>query len=298
VKVLSAALLAHYALDATTMAYGLDITRPDGRQYGFTSHDKAVTIGGLEYSTSRNIEITAIKHTSGLGVGNLELVALNDGTLFTTPDVLNGIWRNSRYRLFRYNWASPPSGSPESDAIDIRSVGVVGEVQLGEERTVAELRDLRQFFQQTVGEPFQKNCRARLGDANCRVDLGSPNNFTELRAVAAVTSNQVFSVAGLYAGGSPNVENWYADGEVAWIDGDNAGATTPVKASSVGGVITLKWPMWADIQAGDRFTITAGCDKTRDGDNGCRKFNNVLNYYGEPDAPGVDDLTQPVSVSV
>jgi uncharacterized phage protein (TIGR02218 family) len=296
-KVSPAAIFTHYEQDATTVSYGLKITREDGEVFAFTSHDKDVDgtnfSESVTYDSTRGLDITSIKHTAGLAVGNLQLTTLHDGSLFTTSDVLGGLWRNADYILFRYNWQRPQDGR------DILSTGTIGEIHLGESQLTVELRDLRQYLQQPVGEPSQKNCRYRLGDSRCLVDLGSPNNFTETGAVSSVTSNQIFTCATLSHGGSPSVSDWYGEGELTWITGNNAGMNVKVMHSSVGGLITLAWPMYADIQAGDSFTIIAGCDKTLDGTNGCkRKFTNVLNYGGEPHRPGVDDLTQAVSFGV
>jgi uncharacterized phage protein (TIGR02218 family) len=40
------------------------------------------------------------------------------------------------------------------------------------------------------------------------------------------------------------------------------------------------------IQVGDTFTYAPGCDKTRE--TCCNKFNNILNFRGFPDIPGMD----------
>lgn len=294
-KSLAAALSSHYGQDATTLAYGLKITRTDNQVFAFTSHDKNVdganfSESGVTYDATKGLEITSIKHTAGLAVGNLQLSTLHDGTLFTTSDVLGGLWRNAAFTLFRYNWQSP------SDGRDILLVGTLGECLISEGKVTVELRDLRQYLQQPVGSPSQKNCRYRLGDSRCRIDLGSPNLWTESRAVTAVTSRQVFSCSNLSHGGSPSIANYNAEGELTWVTGGNAGISVKVKSSELTGTITLAWPMYADIAIGDQFTITAGCDKTLET---CRdRFNNVLNFGGEPHRPGVDDLTQPVTISV
>jgi uncharacterized phage protein (TIGR02218 family) len=296
-KVSPAAILTHYEQDATTVAYGLKITREDGEVFAFTSHDKDVDGSNFSesvtYDSTRGLDITSIKHTAGLAVGNLQLTTLHDGSLFTTSDVLGGLWRNADYILFRYNWQRPQDGR------DILLVGTLGEILIGESQLTVELRDLRQYLQQPVGEPSQKNCRYRLGDSRCLVDLGSPNNFTETRTVSVVNSRQEFICSALSHGGSPSVDNWYAEGELTWNTGNNAGINVKVMHSGTGGLITLAWPMYADIQAGDSFTIIAGCDHTLDGVSGCKiKFANVLNFGGEPHRPGVDDLTQTPTFSV
>ena len=49
-------------------------------------------------------------------------------------------------------------------------------------------------------------------------------------------------------------------------------------------------PFVWDVQIGDTYEVIAGCTKRRSED--CRdKFDNVPNFQGEPDRPGVDQLT-------
>jgi uncharacterized phage protein (TIGR02218 family) len=48
-----------------------------------------------------------------------------------------------------------------------------------------------------------------------------------------------------------------------------------------------------NISAGDEFTIVAGCDKAS---RTCiEKFNNIINFRGEPDLPGMDKLLSTAS---
>ena len=77
---------------------------------------------------------------------------------------------------------------------------------------------------------------------------------------------------------------------LTWLTGGNAGLQAKVKSHTVAGVITLMLPMPSDPVAGDTFDIIAGCRKRLHED--CRdKFDNVVNFQGEPHLPGVDYLT-------
>jgi uncharacterized phage protein (TIGR02218 family) len=43
-----------------------------------------------------------------------------------------------------------------------------------------------------------------------------------------------------------------------------------------------------EVQVGDKLSIYAGCDKRRE--TCFTKFNNVINFRGEPDLPGLDAI--------
>jgi uncharacterized phage protein (TIGR02218 family) len=57
------------------------------------------------------------------------------------------------------------------------------------------------------------------------------------------------------------------------------------------GIVTLALPMEFPIVAGDTYTITAGCDKQF---GTCKaRYNNVVNFRGEPYIPGIDTVIKP-----
>lgn len=279
-----AALQTHYALPRTTLATALKVTRQPGTAYqqvfGWTTHDKDATVSGVEYTASPGLEITNLVVASGAAVGNLELTVLHDNNIFTTADLLNGIWRNAAFEIFRYNYESV------SDGRDVLMVGTFGEFEPRTNTLVIELRDLRQYLQQSVGSASSKTCRYRLGDSRCGVDLvGSPNSFVVSGVVTSVTSNQVFR---------DNVRaeaaDFFAEGIVEWIQGDNASIECKVQAYAADGTFTLDRQVFNAIQVGDVFIATAGCRKRLEED--CRdKFNNVLNFGGEPHRKGIDNIT-------
>lgn len=63
-----------------------------------------------------------------------------------------------------------------------------------------------------------------------------------------------------------------------------------MRTFALGGVITLSLPMLLTVAVGNSFSIVAGCRK-RLAEDCVAKFNNVLNFQGEPHLPGIDQLT-------
>lgn len=277
-----AGLAAHYALDATTLAYGLKIVRADAQVFGFTSFDRDQTISGVLYTTSPGLDVTGIAMSAALNVDNLELTTLDDGTVFTKADVFDGIWRNAAFTLFKYNWASL------ADGIDILLTGTLGEGELRRATVVFELRGLQQYLQQPVGDVSTPTCRARLGDARCRKDL------TAFRFVGTVTTaGQRTFIASAMAQAS----DYFTEGQVDWLTGANAGRTRRVKTHTVGGIFTVDIPMILAVAIGDTFRATAGCMHRLMQDCG-PKFDNVPNFVGEPHRPTLNDLTKPAEPNV
>lgn len=275
-KTLPVALAAHVAQGTTTLAHLLKITRTDGAVYAFTGASRSVTIGGVLYRAAPGLDVSSLSISAGLAVDNLELTTLDDGSTFSRIDVLGGVWRNAAFLISRYNWASPADGT------DPVMAGTLGDVQLRSGTIVAELRGLQQYLQQNLGSVTSKTCRARLGDSLCRVDL-APWSVTG--TVTAVSSGRVFTDAA-----RAEADGWFADGVLTFTSGACAGLRQKVKAIAAG-QITLSLPMLQAITVGDGYSLIAGCSK-RLTEDCVGKFDNALNFQGEPHLPGVDTLTK------
>ena len=277
-KTLPSALATHVALGTTTLAYLLKITRKDAQVFAFTSASVDAVVAGVTYRSSPGLDISSIVLSAGLAVDNLELTTLDDGSTFSRLDVLSGVWRNAAFLISRYNFASVADGTEPLLA------GTIGEVRLQQGSIVGELRGLQQFLQQPIINVTSKTCRARLGDALCSVNLAT---YTFTGTLTGVTSKQVIT-------DTARVEatDYFADGIFTFTSGNNTGLSGKVKTSAAG-VLTMMLPFLQTPLVGDTYSISAGCQK-RLAEDCIAKFNNVLNFQGEPHLPGVDTLLKPV----
>lgn len=279
-----AAITTHYNTRKTTMAHAIKITRTDAVVYGFTEHDVDDTVSGQLYSSRPGLQISSIVIAAGLATGNLKLTTLHDGSVFTTAEIHGKVWSNAAWSIIRYNWASL------SDGADTILSGTFGEVELGENEVEVELRDLRQYLQQPVGDVTSKTCRYRLGSTSANAGglclksiSGAP--WTVSGTLTGVTSNQVFQDTG-----RAEAADYFGEGQLTWTGGNNSGLTVKVKSFASGGTFTLSLPMLSTVQVGDTYTAVVGCRKRLEED--CRdKFANQLNFGGEPHAPGLNAIT-------
>jgi hypothetical protein len=87
-----------------------------------------------------------------------------------------------------------------------------------------------------------------------------------------------------------NFEAAYLDaGTITWDTGNNAGVSTEMKTyDPASSTVTTYLGMSMPTMIGDRFYYYAGCDKRRD--TCVKKFNNIVNFRGEPDIPGIDKM--------
>ncbi len=282
-KTIDAGLLAHYQQETTTVASFLKVVRADGETFGFTSTDQTITVSGLEYEPG--FDVSALSSAEGLNVDNLELTILPDleGGTVTRLDLLTGKWNKAFFEIFEANYMAP------ADGINVLKRGYTGEVRPSNGVYVIEFRSLSQLLQAQQGIVTSKNCRSRLGDVLCGVDLGP---FTETGSLTGVTSAQVVTDSA-----RTEDDDYYGDGTFECTSGDNAGYTRRVKTFAAG-VFTFDLPFPFAFLTGDDYTAIAGCRKRHertlenpDGISDCfDKFDNVLNFQGEPNLPGLDAI--------
>lgn len=87
--------------------------------------------------------------------------------------------------------------------------------------------------------------------------------------------------------GEVTLKNGQFVAEVVWLTGANAGRRMEIKEFS-NKQFTLVLPMPNNVTVGDTFNAIAGCDKTI---STCiAKFNNAVNFRGEPYVPGMDKM--------
>jgi uncharacterized phage protein (TIGR02218 family) len=282
-RTIPAGLLSHYALDTHTLATCITITRTDATVLRFTSLDVALVVSGNTYLPA-GLNVSGLASAAGLGVNNAELQVLPDDALgIVRTDLITGKWDHAAFSIFEVNYLNAAGG------INTLMAGTLGEVKPGRGLYTVELRSLAQALQQPVGFVTQKTCRYRVGDAaTCKQDMTA---FTHTGSVTTATSRQVFTDST-----KAQAAEYFAEGELTWTSGPNSGYRQKIKGFAAG-VFTLSLPAPFTTAVGNAFTAKAGCQKRLLED--CKtKFNNVLNFGGEPHLPGVDALIKPPVTSV
>jgi uncharacterized phage protein (TIGR02218 family) len=281
--VLPAGLQSHLDTGATTLCWCWRVTRNDGVAFGFTDHDRDLVFDGTSFEAASGFTGTEIAGAVGLNVDTLDVESAITSERLSEDDLAAGLFDNAPIEIFRVNWQ-------EVSQRVLMRYGNLGEVSRGQTHFKAEVRGLAHELQQPKGRIVQFACDADLGDQRCTVDLDLPA-FQGTGAVTAVADRRTFTVSGLGAFD----EDWFTRGLLAWTSGANAGRKAEAKLHSKrDGVVTLElWhAMSEEVDVGDGFIITAGCDKHF---KTCvAKFDNAVNFRDFPHVPGVDfALTYP-----
>lgn len=269
----SSNLTAHIAGEVTTLAVCWKLSLTDGSVLGFTDHTSDLTIDSVLYEAATGFSPTSIETKDKFAVDNLDVAGILDAAAITEADIMAGKYDFAGVEIFMVNVADLTQGRI------LHRRGWLGEVSVKNGQFIAEVRGLAQKLSQNIGELFSPTCRAVLGDGRCKLNLAG---FTAGGAVSTITSRQIF-----VSNAMTQAAGYFSGGEILWLTGANAGRRMEIKEFG-NKQFTLVLPMPNNIAAGDTFNAIAGCDKTF---NACySKFNNAVNFRGEPYVPGMDKM--------
>lgn len=140
------------------------MTRKDGVQKGYTSHDQGFTNGGQYFSPTNSFSGSASVSKNNLSVDNMTVLALC-GDDITDTDLRNGVYDNAKIELF---WCRPDK--PEWGRMDIQG-GTLGEIKIKGQEYEAELRSATQKLQQPFGRIYTTECDTHFGSPQCGVKV-------------------------------------------------------------------------------------------------------------------------------
>ncbi len=259
------------------------IVRRDGKRHGYTSHNKALSIGndtflpygGITPSQFRTDLKTEVASSQVLGVyGEI-----------TETDILSAQLDGAETTLFITSWRNPPNAVNTNTCL-ILTVGTLGKATLTDRQWEMEILSLEEKLSQNRRDRTQPTCRATLGDDRCQVVLGS---YQWRGEVTGVVQNRELStmVIGQSVFAKPGQDNFYNNGRIEFTTGAARGERAKILSHAQSQMNLLTRP-FNRIAVGDRFIVTVGCDKSLDE---CRvKFNNTDNFRGEPFVPGPNAL--------
>lgn len=274
-KPISINLANHIAQETTTLATCWKLVLTNGTVRAFTDYNEDIVVDGVTYLAATGFTRTAIATSADLAVDNVDIDGMLSSDAIAEADIMAGLYDFAAIEIFKVNYANVADG-----VLKLRR-GWLGEVSLTSGQFVAEVRGLAQSLSQSLGDLYSPGCRAKLGDAQCKIAMG---DFTDTGMVASVESQQVFAVSAL-----SQPAGYFSFGKLTFTSGGNAGLSMEVK-EYIPGRITLVLPMPYIIEAGDGFSVEAGCDKSFA--TCIARFSNAINFRGEPHVPGVDKMLE------
>jgi uncharacterized phage protein (TIGR02218 family) len=270
-------LAEHLSGYVTTVCYCWRMRLSDGSVFGFTDHDRTLSFGGTDFEPQSGFSASEARQSLGLATDTVDIEGALSSETITDEDIEAGRYDGARVERWLVNWCKP-------DDAALLQTYTIGKIRRADGAFRAELRNLTAEYDQPRGRYYRRLCSARLGDAKCGVDLDNPALNSSAIVVSAQAKN-TFLVSGLDGYSS----NWFANGELIWSAGSNAGLVqriTEHRKTLAGVRIVLEDAPGRSALAGDTFTATAGCDRAF---ATCKaKFSNFENFRGFPHLPGTD----------
>ena len=255
-----------------TLAFCWRLERRDGVTIGLTSHDRDLDIGHIRYRAAPGMTPSAIRSGITAEGSDTDLEGALAADAISESDLMAGRWDGASLELRLTEWEAP------GDLWLLLARGEIGSVARREGGFTAELAGAMAALKAPVAPSTSPDCRARLGDRQCRVDLAGRRGIVSVDGV----EDAVASISGLTAG-------IYGFGTLRWMTGANGGTVQAV-VDNDSGTVTLADPPPFAVEPGTLALLTQGCDRQLET---CRtRFDNVVNFRGEPYLPGTDLLTR------
>jgi len=261
-------------LDAelTSVAFCWRIERRDGVTIGLTSHDSDLATSEVVYRAKPGMVPSAIERRDPIKGGGMEISGALSSDAVTKRDLLEGRWDGAAVTVFAVDWRSP-------DDIQLLGSGRIGSVTLSNGGFAAEFHGAAVVFDRQASERTTPDCRARLGDARCRVPMAPRRRYA--RILSQDGRRLTLDV-------HEPVANAYGDGRLRWVTGANSGLEALIARSEGAELYLRRFPHHVD--PGAMVEIEQGCD--RQIETCAARFGNALNFQGEPFLPGMDLLTR------
>ena len=273
-RALPETLAAALATGVTTHCRCWLLTRRDGLRIGVTDHDGDIEIAAQRFEANGGFEASQIEARNALAPSGGEIAGLITSDRITEVDIAAGLYDGAEVRAYLVDWTAP--------ALDfLIDIAVIGEIRRQDDRFVAEIRNGLDALDEEQGRLYTATCDAELGDARC----GFPLDAAPYRVSGTVGS--ALGREGLISSDAATAETGlYARGRLVFTSGAAAGHGVTIKDHRPGGELLFWQALVVDIAPGDRFTLTAGCDKRF---ATCRNlFGNAANFRGFPFIPAPD----------
>ena len=283
-------MLATTAPCATMRCQCWKLTRRDGRVFAFTTHDQIVEFMGLEYMPCNSLVASAFESgviSSGGSVGDAEVNGILADESITEHDLASGLFDGALVEIWQVSWGDI------TDTPRRLAKGILGKTTQGGIRYTAELLSTgAKLSQRPLLDTVTPACRFRLGDGRCPVNLAALEVDSEVTGLLARNALQRNRFRQFVDSSLTEADGYFDFGRLTWTSGDNAGISSEVKSYDAGdNIITLWEIMPNEIQVGDEYTITPGCDGTRAAHTD--KFGlTMASFGGFPDIPGFDSMVQ------
>lgn len=253
--------------ETSTVVVCWKITRKDNTMLFFTNHSVDISIGNDIYISSNSLSPSEILNSNIPEQNSFDVDGIIDNEKITTEDLLSGLYDRAKIDLLLVDY-----NNTENNVL-LRS-GYINDIKISGNVFVAEIYNVLSAFNNALCNVYSMSCRANLGDKLCKIDLAQ---YTYSGKIEKVISKRIFFDSQISAN-----NGHYKFGLVTFSSGANKGLSFQI-ADHIRKEVVFTIEPYFPISVGDTYLMIAGCNKSIDA---CfNKFNNVVNFRGEPYVP-------------
>lgn len=278
----------------------LKLTTLTGVVWYWTTHNQQLVYNGNTYIPAPSLRLSASKAVAGAQEGSLDIAGTVESLVAdgpTYPMLAGGVIGGAELKIDVVDWRYPWAGTMNSQVYWLKHL------RWTDEQWSAECSSLMSRLQKPYALTYSRVCRHVLGDAQCGIALGTSDTAEgasgthnvkyEGVAVSGVTADKEtveFAASSI----TSTEDTWWQYGKITWVTGNNVGRDLEIKSYiNTSRTFTFQLPLVRDIEVGDTFDVTTGCNKAlsikANDEGGCKsKFDNVVNFGGFPHIPPPD----------
>lgn len=242
----------------------------NGIVLAFTDFSEDIEFESISYK-SFGIDNKKYSNFSDITTDDTEVIATIDDSNIKKEFILSNDFDDAEIDIFFVNTEHLDYGSI------ILTSGFIDSVSTVEDRIYFNIKGKLSLLEKTIGDTYSPLCRAKFCSKKCSLDI---LNYKFTGKITNVIEDTVF-----YTDSSTiksKEKDYFKYGYLEFTSGENTGRTIEIKQSESGN-ITISTSLPKKIKIDDSFDIFTGCDKKFE--TCCSKFNNAINFRGEPDLP-------------
>lgn len=248
------------------------VFRKDGVALGFTSHDRDLSFSRIRHRAAPGMVSAAIKLNNALSGDSAEVEGALTHDAISEADLSAGLYDEAGIAIGAVDW--------ETLEHEVLYTGQIGRVENDGDSFSAQLHSAKHILGDDLVPRTSPTCRAVFCGRGCGL---SAIRFTSRQTLISLdTDTNRIEIA--HPIGSEAI-----DGRMRFLDGPQTGLVFGV-IDVDGAWLTLDRLLSPTTPVGIALELLEGCDHTLG--TCASRFNNAVNFRGEPFLPGNDLLAR------
>ena len=260
----------------TNLARCWKITLKNSEVFAFTTASEDFTYDGIKYNQVSANDVSDLNTNLDINNDTVKISNLICSDLISANDILSGKYDGASVELFIVDLKNLDKG--KLSLIN----GRISDIEFKDNTFIANIKGLKDEIDKVIGDVYTPLCRASFCDKKCKLNS---TNFTYEGTVDTIIDSVMFITKNNTI--LSKSSGYFENGTIEFTSGNNIGQKTEIKQFN-SGKFMLSSELPYKLNTGDTFKAITGCDKQFR--TCCEKFNNAINFRGEPHLPGIELL--------